>query len=185
MLRHRPGQRDRVAAVVAHHALRLPGGAGGVEDVERVGGRDRDAARPASARGGQLVPVEPRRRDAVVGCAGDLLAILTITVRRRVLGQLDRLVEQRLVLDDAAGLDAAGRRDDHLRAWRRRSAPRARLAAKPPNTTECTAPIRAHASIAIDGLGDHRHVDDHPVARPDAERRSTPANVATSSRSSA
>jgi hypothetical protein len=27
------------------------------------------------------------------------------------------------------------------------------LAAKPPNTTECTAPIRAHASIAIMASG--------------------------------
>ena len=29
----------------------------------------------------------------------------------------------------------------------------ARLAAKPPNTTECTAPSRAHASIAITASG--------------------------------
>jgi hypothetical protein len=27
------------------------------------------------------------------------------------------------------------------------------FAAKPPNTTECTAPIRAHASIAITASG--------------------------------
>ncbi len=34
---HRPGQRHGVAAVVAHHALRFPGGPGGIEDIERIG----------------------------------------------------------------------------------------------------------------------------------------------------
>ena len=43
------------------------------------------------------------------------------------------------------------------------------LAAKPPNTTECIAPMRAQASIADDRLGDHWHIDQHPVARVDAE----------------
>ena len=40
---HRPFERDHVAAVVAHHALGDAGGAGGVEDVERIGGGDGDA----------------------------------------------------------------------------------------------------------------------------------------------
>ena len=43
---HRPFERNQVAAVVAHHALGPPGGARGVEDVERVGGRDRHAIVP-------------------------------------------------------------------------------------------------------------------------------------------
>ncbi len=30
---------------------------------------------------------------------------------------------------------------------------------KPPNTTECTAPIRVQASMAYGGFRDHRHVD--------------------------
>ena len=42
------------------------------------------------------------------------------------------------------------------------------LAAKPPNTTECTAPSRAHASIAIIGFRHHGHVDDHAVALRDS-----------------
>jgi hypothetical protein len=47
---------------------------------------------------------------------------------------------------------------------------RSASAENPPKTTECGAPMRAHASIATDGLGDHRHVDRHAVARPvDAE----------------
>ncbi len=43
------------------------------------------------------------------------------------------------------------------------------LAAKPPNTTEWMAPMRAQASMAIGGLGHHRHVEDDAVALADAE----------------
>ena len=39
---HRPLERDHVPAIVAHHPLGLPGGTRRVEDVERVGGGDRD-----------------------------------------------------------------------------------------------------------------------------------------------
>ena len=42
-------------------------------------------------------------------------------------------------------------------------------AANPPKTTEWIAPSRAHASMAIDGLGHHRHVEDDAVAALDAE----------------
>ena len=42
-------------------------------------------------------------------------------------------------------------------------------AAKPPNTTEWIAPMRAQASIGDRRLGDHRHVDDDAVALADAE----------------
>ena len=38
MVLHRPFQRHHVPAIVAHDAFRLAGGAGGVEDVERIGG---------------------------------------------------------------------------------------------------------------------------------------------------
>ena len=40
---HRPFERDHVAAIVAHHALRPPGRAGRVKNVERVGRHDRHA----------------------------------------------------------------------------------------------------------------------------------------------
>ena len=39
---HRPFESNQMAAVVAHHALGSPGGARCVEDIERVGGCDRD-----------------------------------------------------------------------------------------------------------------------------------------------
>jgi hypothetical protein len=44
------------------------------------------------------------------------------------------------------------------------------FAEKPPNTTECVAPIRAHACIAATPLDRHRHVDDDAVALLHAER---------------
>ena len=49
--------------------------------------------------------------------------------------------------------------------------------ANPPNTTEWTAPTRAQASMAIDGLRHHRHVDHHPVARLDAELKQRTAEL--------
>ena len=42
---HRPGERHHVAGVGPHHALGLAGGAGGVEDVERIDAADRHAGR--------------------------------------------------------------------------------------------------------------------------------------------
>ena len=58
-------------------------------------------------------------------------------------------------------------------------------AANPPNTTECTAPIRAHASIAIaaSGIIGRYTITRSPLPTP--RLRSTPANRATSSSSPA
>ena len=58
-------------------------------------------------------------------------------------------------------------------------------AAKPPNTTECTAPILAHASMAISASG---IIGRYTITRspwPTPRPRSTPANRAVSSCSSA
>ncbi len=61
---------------------------------------------------------------------------------------LDRLVEQRLVGDDLAGA-AAGRRALTIAfGLGVVDAVRQACAAKPPNTTEWIAPMRAQASIA-------------------------------------
>ena len=67
--------------------------------------------------------------------------------------QLDRLVEQRLVGDDAAGLDAAATPRGSPSACASSMRVASSLAAKPPNTTEWTAPMRAQASIAITASG--------------------------------
>ena len=101
-----------------------------------------------------------------------------------VLGELEGPV-QRAACTPPPG-SARCRTRPRRRPWagRRRCGPRARAAANPPKTTECTAPIRAHASIAIDRLGDHRHVDDDPVALSRRRGRAgAPANAATCSSS--
>ena len=113
---HRPFEGNQVAAVVAHHALGPPGGARGVEDVERVGGRDRHAIVHRVRRYNRLVarlgPVEvaaSNQRRLLLWALQDEAGVGL--VRR----EPDCLVEQRLVLDDAAGLEPAARRQDHLR----------------------------------------------------------------------
>ncbi len=55
-VRHRPVERHGVPAIVAHDALGLPGRAGGVEDVERIGRLDRHAGRRRRRRD-RLAPV--------------------------------------------------------------------------------------------------------------------------------
>jgi len=67
-------------------------------------------------------------------------------------GERDRLVEQRLVFDHAAGLEPAlADRITFGLASSMRIA--SSFAANPPNTTECIAPMRAQASIAITASG--------------------------------
>ena len=69
-----------------------------------------------------------------------------------MLGELQRLVEQGLVRDDAAGSiphDAETTTLGLASSMRTASS----VAAKPPKTTECTAPSRAQASIAITASG--------------------------------
>jgi hypothetical protein len=56
--------------------------------------------------------------------------------------------------------------------------------AKPPNTTECTAPMRAHASIATTAWGIIGRYSTTRSPRSTPRPRSTPANRAVSSRSS-
>jgi hypothetical protein len=94
-----------------------------------VGGRGRRSAR-------SRVPRAAARRNGRA-CAFD---------------KLDGGVEQRLVGNDPARLDAAGGGDDDLGlASSMRVA--SSFAAKPPKTTEWTAPRRAQASIAITASG--------------------------------
>ena len=101
---HAPVQRHRMAAVVAHHALGLAGGAGGVEDVERVMGIHRHPVGAFAARlpsGPVEVPARRQRRLA-------LRPLQHHAMGHRLLGQAQRLVEQGLVGDDVGHLDAAG-----------------------------------------------------------------------------
>ena len=100
---HGPVQRDQVPAVVAHDALGIAGGAGGVEDIERVGGGDGHAVRqlrPGHRVGPGLVAAGRERRLQLGPLQDDAALGL-------VAGEVDRGVEQGLVSDDAVHLDAA------------------------------------------------------------------------------
>ena len=112
---HRPFERDHVAAVVAHDALRPPGRARCVENVERIGRGKRHAVRllrVLEAVVAQRLPVMVAARDET--CL-PLLALQDDASRGLVPRERDRLVEHRLVGNHPAGLEAAARREDQLR----------------------------------------------------------------------
>ena len=69
------------------------------------------------------------------------------------LREADRLVDEGLVGHHLAAAHAGVGGDHHLRLARRRCASRGSRAAKPPNTTEWIAPMRAQASIANTASG--------------------------------
>ena len=164
---HRPFERDHVAAIVAHDALGLAGRAGGVDDVERVGRGDRHAFDRPSGIAGSADMLGIVEVAAGLQIAGELLALQDQAFFRRVRGQRDRLVEQRLVGDDAAGLEAAGGRDHHFR-------PRVVDAGGEFPGGEAAEHDGMHGADAGAGehgdrrLGDHRHVDDDAIALADA-----------------
>ena len=164
---HRPFQRDHVAAIVAHDPLGLAGRARRVDDVERIGGGDRhafDVALCIPRAADMLGIVEVAAGQEV---ADQLLALQDQAFFRWVFRQRDRLVKQRLVGDDAAGLEAARRRDHHPR-------PRIVDAGRQFLRGEAAEHHRMHGADAGRGehgdgsFGDHRHIDDHPVALADA-----------------
>ena len=166
---HRPFERDHVAAIVAHDALRHAGRARGVENVERIGGGDRHAV---IDRAGVNERVIAHRRPVVVA-AGDhrrfrLRALQDQAGVGLVRAKRDRFVEQRLVGDDAAGLDAATRRQDHLRLGvvdaggefaRGKAAEHHRM-----NGADARA-----GEHGDHRLRHHRHIEDDAVALADAE----------------
>ena len=134
---HRPLQRDHVAAVVAHHALGPAGGARRVENVERIGRRDRHAV---VGRAGVNERVVAHRRPVVVAaldqCRPRLRPLQDQARGRLVRGELNRLVEQRLVMRRRGRARARSSPTGSPSAWRRQSgspirAPRSRRT--PPN----------------------------------------------------
>ena len=162
---HAPRERDRVSAVVAHDAFGNARRARRVVDVQRIGGRHGDAFGGLRARD-RLVPVHVA---AVHHRGAQLRTLQDEAVPRLMRGHLDRAVEQRLVLDDARGLDAAGRRQDHrrLRIVDSRREFLRREAAEDDGVDGPEPGAREHAEH---GLRHLRHVDDDAVAFPDAVR---------------
>ena len=168
-IEHRPFQRDQMPAIVAHHALRNAGGAGGVEDVERIGRQHRHAGRGSCrlrARRGAIPPSRDRgpamRSQACCGRCRMMQA------SRLDAGEFDRLVEQRLVLHDAAGLEPAARREDQFwlgvldpggEFFGGKAAEHHRMHRADPRAGQ----HRDH------GFRHHRHIEDDAVALGDAE----------------
>ncbi len=160
---HGPVERHRVAAVVAHDALRLAGRAGGVQNVERVGRVDGHTVLRRRARQ-RILPVDVPRWDEL--CL-ELRTLQHDAARGLVLRQLQRLVEQRFVLDDAGRLDAAGRGHDRL-GRRVVDAGRQLVRRETAEDDRVHGPDPGAGEHGDDRLRDHRHVDDDPVPLLDA-----------------
>ncbi len=171
-----------VAAVVAHHALRLARGARGIEDVERVGRGDGHAV--GRRRLGQ--PPRPSRGRGRRSRSAALFVALQDDDRRGLwLAISMACVQDRHVGDDASGLDAAGRGQDQLRL----GVVDALGDLAGGKAAEHHGVDRAEARAGQHGdhrLGHRRHVDQHPVALGDAVGlAAAPAKRATASFSSA
>jgi hypothetical protein len=107
---HAPLDRDGMTAVIADDPFRNTGRPRGIEDVERVGRGHWHAVHRRGLRV-HLLPVQVssahKRRRFLRSLEDEALGGL-------VLGQVDRLVQQRLVWDNSIHLDAAGRRQDQF-----------------------------------------------------------------------
>ena len=105
---HRPFERDHVAAIVAHHALGTSGRSRGVENVERIGRRDRHAIVDRARVNERVIA---HGRPIMIATSDQrgfrLRPLQDETGAGLVLGERDGLVQERLVMHDAAGLDAA------------------------------------------------------------------------------
>jgi len=93
-----------VTAVVAHHALGQARGAGSVKDIEGVRGGDGDTGLGLGG-GHRLVPTDIATFDHGSGLLGPPEHNAAL---RLVLGHLNGLIQQGLVVDHPVGLDATG-----------------------------------------------------------------------------
>ena len=171
-VRHRPLERNRMPSVVADDALRPAGRARRVEDVEGIGRLDRDAGHRLGVAK-RLLPLDVAGR---VELRLELRALEDDTPRGLALYEPDRGVEQRLVRDDAPGLEAAGGGDHDLRL--RVLEPTRQLVrreAAEDNRVDRTDPrTRQHCDQR---LRHHRHIDDDAVAPLHAEAAQGPGET--------
>ena len=164
-VRHGPGERHEIAGGRAHHPLRLAGRARGVEDVERVHPADRHAGRRCHARL-RRVPLDVARPE--LGRA--LLALQHQHELGLVRRHLDRRVDERLVGDDPARLEAAGGGDHRLRPGI--VDPDRELGrGEPAEHHRMDRPEPGAGEHRDERLGHHRHVDDDAVALRHPARR--------------
>ena len=165
---HRPPQRDGISPAVAVDPLGLPRRAGGVEDVERVGGSHGDAAgrlRVAhDLRPRHLLPVGV----ALADLGRPLLTLQDDDGLRLVGAAVESLVEHRLVAHDPARLDPAGGRDDDL-GLSVLDAGRELCRGEAAENDRVDGSEARAGKHRDDRLGHHRHVDDDAVALVDPE----------------
>ncbi|MNO96543.1 hypothetical protein D3C76_882170 [compost metagenome] len=156
---HGIAQRHGIAAVFPDDALGFAGGAGGVHDVQRVGGGQLHR-RHRAGRGHGFEPVQvaafDQRRPGLRTLQHQHLA-------RLVLGQLQGTIHQRFVLDDPVELQPA-------RGGQQQRGPGIVDAQGQFVGGKATKHHRMHRANAGTGehghgrLRHHGHVDDHPVA---------------------
>ena len=168
---HGPCQRDRVPARVADDALRAAGRARRVEHIERVGRDDRHGSRGRGRRRDR-VPIAPAhaidRTVHLSGRPGDRCPIAHNDGADDPGCRLECLSHDRQVLDDPAGLEPAGCRDEHRgpcvgdahrQLGRRKAAEHDRVDRAEPGAGE-------HRD---DRFGCHRQVQQHTIASRHAE----------------
>ncbi len=95
---------------------------------------------------------------------------------RFVGGEVERAVQERLVLDDPARLDTTRRREDHSRPGIV-DAGRQFLCGKATEDHRVNGPDPGTCQHRDDRFGDHRHVDDDPVTFADPEIAQGPGHA--------
>lgn len=159
---HRPAQRDGVSAVVPDDALRLPGGARRVEDVERIGRRDRHGIR--GGRGVEFpMEVQPVARRLDVDLRSAREEDRTRGRRRHGEGRGDGCH----VVDGASGFEttSGGHDRDGIRVVDARGQFLRGEPAEHHRVDRTEARTGEHRD---DGLRDHRHVEHDAITRTDA-----------------
>jgi hypothetical protein len=139
---------EQVARGGVQHALGFAGGAGGVEDEERVLGVEGLCVVVVRAR----LPRPPPPGVAALDHVDGVAAALDDEHRLHVGVAATALVDVGLELDDLAAAPAAVGGDDE-RAWQSLMRSLIASALKPPKMTVWTAPMRAQASMAIIASG--------------------------------
>ena len=160
---HRPVQRHQMPGGGAHHALGRAGGARGIKDIGRMAALDRHALRRFHA----VLKAVPGHIAALDQLRHLLLALQDHAELGLVAGHVDGPVQERLVMHHPARLDPARGGDDRL--GRAVIDPHGQFCSG--KAAEDDGMDRAQPRAGqhrLQRLGDHRHVDDHPVALGDA-----------------
>ena len=158
-----------MTAIVPNHALGLPGGPGGIEDVKRVCCLHRHT--PMRRRRCHLcLPIEIAAGGHGSACLGTLENNAEI---RLVARQCNRLIQQRFVFHHPPRLDPAGCTDDCL-GGRIIESHRKFVGGKPTEDDRVDSAQAGTGEHGDNGLGHHRHIHDDPISFTDTACRQNP-----------